>query len=193
MANYVSSGRSRGKQGFPIPKPQKGNTEWLMRSIMAAAEKRGAEIELITLRNRNIKVCDGCFGCEKTGVCHIKDDIQEIYGKILSTDAVVLGSPTYFDAPTSLAMGFIHRIAYPLYGKIKGKRFASVVVGQTPGAEGATSRGKVEDYFKLVASTFELDYTGSLSVTARDPNDASKITDIEKQCENLATRILKQS
>jgi multimeric flavodoxin WrbA len=164
-----------------------------MRSIMAAAEKRGAETELITLRNRNIKVCDGCFACEKTGVCHIKDDMQDIYRKILSTDAVVLGSPTYFDAPTSLAMGFIHRTAYPLYGKIKGKRFASVVVGQTPGAEGAASRGKVEDYFKLVASTFELDYAGSLSVTARDPNDASKITDIEKQCENLATKILKQS
>jgi len=160
---------------------------------MAAAEKRDAETELVTLRNTNIKVCDGCFGCEKTGVCHIKDDMQEIYGKILSADAVVLGSPTYFDAPTSLAMGFIHRIAYPLYGKIKGKRFASVVVGQTPGAEGVASRGKVEGYFKLVASTFELDYTGSLSVTARDPNDASKITDIEKQCENLATKILKPS
>jgi multimeric flavodoxin WrbA len=164
-----------------------------MRSIMAAAEKRDAETELVTLRNTNIKVCDGCFGCEKTGVCHIKDDMQEIYGKILSADAVVLGSPTYFDAPTSLAMGFIHRIAYPLYGKIKGKRFASVVVGQTPGAEGVASRGKVEGYFKLVASTFELDYTESLSVTARDPNDASKITDIEKQCENLATKILKPS
>jgi multimeric flavodoxin WrbA len=158
-----------------------------------AAEKRGAETELITLRNKNIRVCDGCFGCEKTGVCHIKDDMQGLYDKILSTDAVLLGSPTYFDAPTSLAMGFIHRIAYPLYGKIKGKRFASVVVGQTPGAEGVASRGKVEDYFKLVASTFELDHAGSLSVTARDPNDAPKIPDVEKQCENLAAKILKQA
>jgi multimeric flavodoxin WrbA len=164
-----------------------------MRSIMAAAEKRSAETEFITLRNRNIKVCDGCLACEKTGVCHIKDDMQEIYGRILSADAVVLGSPTYFDAPTSLAMSFIHRTAYPLYGRIKGKRFASVVVGQTLGAQGVASRAKVEDYFKLVASTFEMNYTGSLSVTAKDPNDASKITDIEKQCENLAVKILKRS
>jgi multimeric flavodoxin WrbA len=162
-----------------------------MRRIMSAAEKRGAETELITLRDRDVKFCDGCFACEKTGVCRIKDDMQEIYGKILSTDAVVLGSPTYFDAPTSLAMSFIQRIAYPLYGKIKGKRFASVVVGQTSGAEGAASRGKVEDYLKLVASTFELDYAGSLSVAARDPNDASKIPDIEKQCEELTKKILR--
>lgn len=172
--------------------PRKGNTEWLMRSVMTAAEKRGVETELITLRNRNIKMCDGCFGCERTGICHIKDDMQEIYGKMLSADAVLLGSPTYCDTPTVLAMGFIHRIAYPLYGKIKGKRFASVVVGQTSGPEGAISRGRVEDYFKLFASTYELDYAGSLNVTARNPNDASKITDIEKQCESLATKILKQ-
>jgi multimeric flavodoxin WrbA len=163
-----------------------------MRSIMVAAEKHGAEIELITVRNMNIHVCDGCFGCEKTGACHIKDDMQEMYGKILSADAVMLGSPTYFDAPTSLAMSFIHRIAYPLYGRIKGKRFGSIVVGQIPGEEGTKSRGKVEDYFKLVASTFEMDYIGSLSVTARDPNDASRIAGIEKQCEDLVAKILKK-
>jgi hypothetical protein len=80
---------------------------------------------------------------------------------------------------------------YPLYGKINGKRFASVVVGQVTGADGVASRGKVEDYFKSIAGLFGLDHRGSMSVAARDPNDASKIMDIEKQCEDLATRILK--
>jgi multimeric flavodoxin WrbA len=170
--------------------PRKGNTEWLMRKLMAVAEKRGAKTELITLRDRNIKVCDGCLVCEKTNACHIKDDMQGIYDKMLSVDAVVLGSPTYMDAPTSLAMNFIHRM-YPLYGKIKGKGFASVVVGQVAGADGIASRGKVEDYFRVIAGMFGLDYRGLISVTARDPNDASGIADIEKQCEDLATRILK--
>ena len=172
--------------------PRKGNTEWLMRELMRATEKRGGKTELITLKDKNIKICDGCLSCEKTSACHIKDEMQETYKKILSADAVVLGSPTYMDAPTSLAMNFIHRM-YPLYGKIKGKRFASVVVGQVGGQEGITSRGKVEDYFKAIAGLFELDHVGSLSVAARDPNDASKITDIEEQCENLATKILNQS
>ena len=169
--------------------PRKGNTEWLMRKLMAVAEKRGAKTELITLRDRNIKVCDGCLVCEKTNACHIKDDMQGIYDKMLSADAVVLGSPDYMDAPTGSAMNFIHRM-YPLYGKINGKRFASVVVGQVTGADGVASRGKVEDYFKSIAGLFGLDYRGSISVAARDPNDASKIADIGKQCEDLATRIL---
>jgi len=170
--------------------PRKGNTEWLMRTVMAAAERQGAETELVALKDKNIETCDGCLICEKTSACHIKDDMQEIYGKILSADAVVLGSPTYFDAPTSLAMGFIDR-TMPLYGRIKGKRFASIVVGQVPGEEGAASRGKVENYFKLIADTFGLDFTGSLSVTARDPNDASRILHIEERCQDLATKTLK--
>jgi multimeric flavodoxin WrbA len=170
--------------------PRKGNTEWLMRKLMAAAEKRSAETELITLRDKDVKMCDGCLACEKTNACHIKDDMQGIYDKMLSTDVVVLGSPTYMDAPTASAMNFIHRM-YPLYGKIKGKRFASVIVGQVTGTDGVASRGKVEDYLKSIAGLFELDYRGSISVAARDPTDASKITDVEKQCEDFATRILK--
>jgi len=170
--------------------PRTGNTEWLMRELMRATEKHGGKTELITLKDKNIKICDGCLLCEKTSECQIKDEMQEIYKKILSADAIVLGSPTYMDAPTSSAMNFIHRM-YPLYGKIKGKRFASVVVGQVGGQDGIASRGKVEDYFKAIAGIFELDQVGSLSVTARDPNDVSKITNIEEQCENLAIKILK--
>jgi len=170
--------------------PRKGNTEWLMRKIMETTEKRSANTELITLRDRNVQMCDGCLACEKTHACHIKDDMQEIYDKMLSANAIVLGSPTYMDAPTASAMNFIHRM-YPLYGKIKGKIFASVVVGQATGADGITSRGKVEDYFKSIAGLFGLDYKGSISIVARDPNDASKTSDIGKQCEDLATRILR--
>jgi multimeric flavodoxin WrbA len=170
--------------------PRKGNTEWLMRELMRATEKFGGKTELFALRDRNIKMRDGCLACEKTNACHIKDDMQGIYDKMLSADVVVLGSPDYMDAPTGSAMNFIHRM-YPLYGKINGKRFASVVVGQVAGADGVASRGKVEDYFKSIAGLFGLDNRGSISIAARDPNDASKIADIGKQCEDLATRILK--
>jgi len=170
--------------------PRKGNTEWLMRKVMEITEKMGAETEFITLRDRSIKMCDGCLVCEKTNACHIKDDMQGIYDKMLSADAIVLGSPDYMDAPTASAMNFIHRM-YPLYGKIKGRKFGSVVVGQVTGADGIASRGKVEDYFKAIASLFGLDYKGSISVAARDPNDACRIPGIQKQCEDLAAKILK--
>jgi multimeric flavodoxin WrbA len=162
-----------------------------MGKLIEMTKRRGAETELITLKDRNIKTCDGCLTCEKTNACHIKDDMQGIYNKMLSADAIVLGSPDYMDAPTASTMNFIHRITYPLYGKIKGKKFASVVVGQVTGTDGIASRGKVVDYLKAIADLFELNNVGSLSIAARNPNDASKITNIEEQCQDLATRLLK--
>jgi multimeric flavodoxin WrbA len=64
---------------------------------MELAEKRGAQTELIRLRDRNVKVCDGCLVCEKTNTCHIKDDMQEIYRQILAADGLIFGTPVYFD------------------------------------------------------------------------------------------------
>ena len=82
--------------------PRKGNTEWLIRELMISAEKHGGKTELITLKDKDIRTCDGCLSCEKTSACHVKDEMQEIYSKMLSADAIVFGSPTYMNAPTSL-------------------------------------------------------------------------------------------
>lgn len=81
--------------------PRKGNTEWLIKQLMATIEKHGGETELDILKNINIKIRDGCLLCPKTETCHLKDDMQEIYAKILSADALVMGSPVYMHAPTS--------------------------------------------------------------------------------------------
>jgi len=169
--------------------PRKGNTEWLMRKLMTVFERRGVDTELITLKDEDIEICDGCMSCAQSGICHLNDDMQVIYGKILAADAVVFGSPTYMHAPTALSLAFIHRMG-PLFGKIEGKRFGSVVVGQMPGPEGEESRGKVEEYFGVIAAIFGMKNAGSLSVVARDPNDASKAEGMGDECRKLASRIL---
>jgi len=63
-----------------------------------------------------------------------------------------------------------------------------VVVGQVTGTDGIASRGKVEDYLKAIAGLFEMNNVGSLSVTARDPNDASRITGIKEQYDTLSQK-----
>lgn len=77
--------------------PRKGgNTEILVKEALAGAKDSGADTELLTVAGRNIKPCDGCFACEKTGACHIKDDMQEIYEKMLTADGIILGTPVYY-------------------------------------------------------------------------------------------------
>ncbi len=103
--------------------PRKGgNTEILMKEALSSAGDSGAETELLTLYDKNMKPCDGCYSCLKTGKCHIKDDIQDIYPKLIEADGIIWGSPVYFFSVTSQAKMLIDRL-YPLHnsGKLANK------------------------------------------------------------------------
>ena len=73
-----------------------GNTEILVRKALESAEKEGAEVEAWSVAGKDLKPCDHCLSCIKTGQCHIKDDMQALYPKMIEADGIVLGSPVYF-------------------------------------------------------------------------------------------------
>ena len=73
---------------------EESNTNKLVKKI---AEATGAEYEFLELKNMNIKPCTGCMECMMNeGQCPIDDDMLKTYEKLLSTDALVMGSPTYY-------------------------------------------------------------------------------------------------
>jgi len=103
------------------------NTNYMLKTVLDAT---GYSYELIALKDKNIKPCNACGGCYKSHKCIIKDDMQDLYGKLLKADIIVLGSPTYFDNVSALMKIFIDR-CLPLYlsEKLKGKKAALVSVG----------------------------------------------------------------
>lgn len=107
--------------------PRDKNTNYMLKTVLNAT---GQDYELIALRDKNIKPCNACGGCYKSHECIIKDDMQEIYGKLSRANIIVLGSPTYFDNVTAITKAFIDR-CLPLYlsEKLKGKKVALVSVG----------------------------------------------------------------
>ena len=95
--------------------PRKGgNTEILVQEALTNAKECGAETELLTIWDKDIKPCDGCFSCTKTGKCHIKDDMQAIYPKLLDADGIIWGTPVYFFNVAAQAKILIDR-SYVLY------------------------------------------------------------------------------
>ena len=64
--------------------------------MLKGAAEHGTDTELFSVSGKDIRGCDACYSCIATGECHIKDDMQEIYGKLLEADGVVFGSPVYF-------------------------------------------------------------------------------------------------
>jgi multimeric flavodoxin WrbA len=95
------------------------NTERLLRKAMEGAETLGAETELIHLYDQEFKGCISCFACKvkgsKTnGLCAYRDALRPILEKCLEADAIVIGSPVYFDYPTAQTRAFLERFLFPL-------------------------------------------------------------------------------
>ena len=72
------------------------NSEALAEAFADGARAAGHEVELISLRVKDLLFCQGCFACQKTGKCVIKDDMQEIVPKMEQADVLVFATPIYY-------------------------------------------------------------------------------------------------
>ena len=86
-----------------------GNTEILLDVALEEARQNGGAASKIVLRDKVIAPCDGCMGCASTGVCVIKDGMEEVYEGIRESDAVIWASPVYYWSMTGLAKTALDR------------------------------------------------------------------------------------
>ncbi|RJQ49850.1 MAG: flavodoxin family protein [Nitrospiraceae bacterium] len=73
-----------------------GNTELLLREAIRGIEDAGLSVDTFSLNVMNIKPCQDCGGCNDTGICIYRDDMDQIADAIKSADRVVLASPIFF-------------------------------------------------------------------------------------------------
>lgn len=166
--------------------PRKGNTEFALKRILAGVEKTGAGTELVLLREKRIEFCDGCLGCDESGKCCLRDEMQLIYAQMENNDLIVLGSPNYFESVTGMTKNFIDRLnPYYTSKKLNGKKIAAVVVGQT----GDLGNRKVIDCLNNVAESLGGFFVGDLSLIARNPqeieNNPENVKKIDEFAKNL--------
>lgn len=86
-----------------------GNSEILLDRALEGAVSAGADVEKIVLNELNFKPCQECGGCDKTGVCVIRDDMESVYKKLNEADAVVISSPIFFVSLSAQAKMMIDR------------------------------------------------------------------------------------
>lgn len=87
----------------------KGNTDLLLREVLAGAESAGGLVEYLALRERNISGCVECNSCYKTGQCRIQDDYQEISQKMIDADRLIVATPIFFMAVSAQCKLLIDR------------------------------------------------------------------------------------
>jgi len=81
--------------GFGCSPRRGGNTDILVQQVLKMANEAGAEVEFLRVSDMKIAPCDACWTCAETGQCHIEDDMQGIYPKLLQADGIVIGSPVH--------------------------------------------------------------------------------------------------
>ena len=97
-----------------------GNSAALAARISRGAESAGAEVENLFLQDLEISPCRGCDTCQQheSKGCAIKDDMQEIYPKLIRADAWVIASPVYWFTMSSQTKIFMDRCyALPAYAE----------------------------------------------------------------------------
>jgi multimeric flavodoxin WrbA len=76
-----------------------GNTQMLIRHVLAAVAAEGIDTELVQVGGKSIHGCIACYKCfeNKDRRCAVDNDIvNSCIEKMLAADGVILGSPTYF-------------------------------------------------------------------------------------------------
>jgi multimeric flavodoxin WrbA len=93
-----------------IGSPRKGgNVDLLVSQVLKGASSRGAETHKIYLDDLNIKPCRSCGVDPNPKYCLFEDDMKMIYDALQRCDAIVLGSPVYFDTVSAQVKLMIDR------------------------------------------------------------------------------------
>ena len=94
-------------------------------AVLDGARERGAEVEVVQLRDCPIAFCTNCRACTQApgaapGKCPLDDAMADLIARIERADALVLAAPVNFFAVNALFKRFMERLvgyAYWPWGK----------------------------------------------------------------------------
>ena len=121
-----------------------GNTDRLADAFIKGVEENGYSTEKVYVNYQNIKPCLGCNVCQKTNECIQKDDMQEIYKKVLEANIIAFASPVFFYTFNGSMKLLIDR-TFAIEKTIHDKDFYLLTTGLAP----------EESYFRIIKDTFQ--------------------------------------
>lgn len=95
--------------GISASPRRSGNSEILLDRALEGAMAAGADVEKIILNELDFRPCQECGGCDKSGICVIRDGMELVYKKLDAADAVIVASPIFFASLSAQAKMMIDR------------------------------------------------------------------------------------
>ena len=72
------------------------NSESLALAFAEGAKAAGHDVSVVSLRGKTVNFCRGCFVCQETQRCVIRDDADAICQQALTADVLVFATPIYY-------------------------------------------------------------------------------------------------
>lgn len=117
------------------------NSEILAHEAEKGAIEAGNEVELITLKDKNIQFCRGCLACQKLGKCVIQDDMNTLIEKVQKADVLIFATPIYYYEMSGQLKTFLDR-CNPLFSKENNFKDVYLITTLYDGTSGKSERAK---------------------------------------------------
>lgn len=106
-----------------------GNSTILGRAVVEGAISCGAmALPEIYIEKIKFRGCQNCGGCNDSGICIVKDDMQTAYSILREADIWVFNTPIYFDTISGQLKLFYDRLFCFSKKKLEGQRKAAFAI-----------------------------------------------------------------
>ena len=158
------------------PRKRQGNTERILKPFLDGAREAGAVIDLVYLKEKEIKPCLGCNVCwlKTPGRCSQQDDMPELINLMRQCEVAVLASPIYVGGVTGQMKTFLDRLTpvskpflqvingFSVHEKPEGSKFKGIVFISNNGFHELYHFNDLVSHIRSIARMMQAELLGAL-------------------------------
>ena len=161
--------------GSPHPN---GCTARALKEVADTLAAQGIETQIITIGNKDIRGCIGCYYCQQHGRCVFNDTVNEVAPLFEEADGLIIGTPVYYAHANGGVISFLDRLFFSTpFSKVM-KVGATVVSSRRAGSTSAFD--DINKYFTICGMPIA-------SSTYWNEVHGFSAEDVEKDLEGLQT------
>ena len=92
----------------------RSNSEALVERVAAGARDAGHEVEVLSLKGKDIRFCIGCLACQRTHRCVQRDGMADMLEQLRRAETIVFATPIYYYELSGQLKTFLDR-TNPVY------------------------------------------------------------------------------
>lgn len=112
-----------------------GNTRIALEEVGKTLKENGIDYEIVGIGAKPVHGCIACGRCREIGRCVFDDDPCNLFAEKLATsDALIVGTPTYYGQPNGALLAVMQRLFYSRSDLAMNKPAAGIAVCRRGGA-----------------------------------------------------------